>query len=127
MKNKEFGRSLELRTKGFAIEIIKLSATLSNTIEDRIIRNQIVKSGTSIGANYREANKSQSRADFKHKIHICQGETNETLYWLELILEIKRNNHSKTRLLIKETKELLALFTSIINKLNTPPNKPQPL
>jgi four helix bundle protein len=118
MKNKDFGQYLETRTKDYAIEIVKLSSSLSNSIEDRVIRNQIIKSGTSIGANYREANKSRSKADFKHKICICQSETNETLYWLELILELKGNFSPRVKLPTKETKELLALFTSIVNKVN---------
>ena len=57
MENKDFGKLMEDRTKNFAVKIIKLSTSLSNSIEDKVIRNQIVKSGTSIGANYREANK----------------------------------------------------------------------
>ena len=57
MENKDFGKLMEDRTINFAVKIIKLSTSLSNSIEDKVIRNQIVKSGTSIGANYREANK----------------------------------------------------------------------
>ncbi len=117
MENKDFGKLLEVRTKNFALEIIKLSASLSNSIEDKVIRNQIVKSGTSIGANYREANKSRSRADFKNRISICQSETNETLYWLELIIESKEKNKNTIEI-YNEAKQLLAIFTSIINKMN---------
>jgi len=68
MENKEFSKKLETRTKAFAIRIIKLSANLPNTVEGKIVRNQLTKAGTSIGANYREANRSRSRADFKNKI-----------------------------------------------------------
>ncbi|MBV5348289.1 four helix bundle protein [bacterium] len=60
MENKEFAKQLEKRTKTFAITVIKLSALLQNTPEGRVIRNQITKSGTSIGANYREANRARS-------------------------------------------------------------------
>jgi four helix bundle protein len=87
MDNREFGKYLEERTKTFAIEIIRLSSTLPKSTESHVIRNQITKSGTSIGANYREANRSRSKADFKHKIKISEGETNETIYWLEIIQE----------------------------------------
>ena len=118
MKNKTFGMMMEERTKQFAVEIIKISSLLSKTEHERIIRNQILRSGTSIGANYREANFSRSKADFKSKLGICQGEANETLYWLELIMEFKGKNN-KIRSLHSEGKELLAIFTSIINKLNT--------
>jgi four helix bundle protein len=68
MENKEFSKKLEARTKAFAIRIIKLSATLPNTVEGKIVRNQLTKAGTSIGANYREANRARSRADLKIKL-----------------------------------------------------------
>lgn len=57
-----------------------MSASLPNSPEGRVIRNQITKSGTSVGANYREANRSRSKADFKNKIKICQSESSETVY-----------------------------------------------
>ena len=75
MENKEFSRKLEKRTKAFAIGIIKLSGLLPNSVERKIIRNQMTKSGTSIGANYREAVRARSRADFKNKIKICGSKT----------------------------------------------------
>jgi len=68
MENKEFSKQLEIRTKKFAIDIIKLSTCLPNSYECKVIRNQITKSGTSIGANYREANRSRSKADFANKV-----------------------------------------------------------
>ncbi len=68
MNNKEFGKLLEIRTKEFAITIIKLSILIPSTAEGNIIKNQLTKSGTSVGANYREANRSRSKADFRNKI-----------------------------------------------------------
>jgi len=119
MENKNFGKELEIRTKKFAINVTKLSSSLSNTIELRVIKNQLVKSGTSIGANYREANKSRSKADFQNRIKICQSETNETLYWLEIVEDVCRQNKPILIELISESKELLALFTAIVNKLKS--------
>ena len=87
LSNKEFSKNLEKRTLKFGIKIINLSANLPNTPEGRIIRNQITKSGTSIGANYREANRARSKADFINKIKICESEASETQYWLDLIIE----------------------------------------
>ncbi len=87
MDNKEFSKQLEKRTKSFAISIIKLSVQLPNTQEGNVIRNQITKSGTSIGANYREANRSRSKADFANKIRISEAEASDTVYWLEIIKE----------------------------------------
>jgi len=113
MDNKEFSKQLEKRTKSFAITIILLSSGLPNTPEGRVIRNQVTKSGTSIGANYREANRSRSTADFSNKIKICESEASETAYWLEIIFELKWLDDHKLDLVLVEANELLAIFTSI--------------
>jgi len=113
MDNKEFSKKLEKRTREFAVRIIRLSTTLPNTAEGRVIRNQITKCGTSIGANYREANRARSRADFKNKIKICESEASETQYWLEVIVEIGWLTWNKVKAEYEECSELLAIFTSI--------------
>ena len=119
MNNKEFAAQLEKRTKTFAISIIKLSSSMTYTPENKILRNQLTKSGTSIGANYREANRSRSKADFLNKIRICEGEANETTYWLEIIEELELIKSKSILLVIKESVELLAIFTSIRSKLKS--------
>ncbi|MDD2198054.1 MAG: four helix bundle protein [Bacteroidales bacterium] len=118
MDNKAFSLQFETRTKKFAIDFLKLSAQLSASYEGRVIRNQISKSGTSIGANYREANRAKSKADFRYKIKISEGEANETLYWLEIIEEMQWLPSELIKLTMKEAKELLAIFTSISKSLN---------
>ena len=85
MNNKDFAKGLEERTKEFALRILRLSAAMPKSPEALVVRNQITKSGTSVGANYREANRSRSRADFMNRIKICESEASETQYWLELI------------------------------------------
>ncbi len=80
MERKEVAKNLEKRTRKFAVQIIRLSITLPNSPDGMVVRNQITKAGTSIGANYREANRSRSRADFKNKIKICESEASETQY-----------------------------------------------
>ena len=87
MENKEFASVFEKRTKDFAVRIIKLSISLPKIEEVKVIKNQITKSGTSIGANYREANRARSKADFRNKIKIAESEVSETQYWLEIIEE----------------------------------------
>ena len=113
MDNKEFSKELEKRTRKFAVKTIQLSTKLPNTPEGRVIRNQITKSGTSIGANYREANRARSKADFKNKIKICESEASETQYWIEVIAEIKWLSWEEVKTDYDECSELLALFTSI--------------
>lgn len=116
MTNKEFAASLEKRTVKFAIATINLSTSLQNTPEALVLRNQLTKSGTSVGANYREANRSRSPRDFKNKIKISLSEASETDYWLEIIEELNWGHNNLTELR-KEAKELIAIFTSIANKL----------
>ena len=113
MENKDFAKQLEKRTKKFAIEIISISASLPSTPEARVIRNQITKSGTSIGANYREANRARSKADFYNKISISESEASETVYWLEIIEELDWVENQKIQIAMLEANELLAIFTSI--------------
>ena len=113
MDNKEFARQLEGRTKKFAISVIKLSVLLPGSSEGKIIRNQFTKAGTSVGANYREANRARSKADFINKIRICESEASETIYWLEIIIDLNWINSQKTEPVMNEAIELLAIFTSI--------------
>ena len=117
MENKEFSRLLEIRTKKFAIQIIKLSSLLPDKPESRVIKYQITKSGTSIGANYREANRSRSKADFINKIKICESEASETIYWLEIIAELNWLDSKNKQLSLAEANEILAIYTSIGKKL----------
>ncbi len=113
VKSKEFSKKLEKRTREFAVRIIQLSIKLPNTPEGRVIRNQITKSGTSIGANYREANRARSKADFKNKIKICESEASKTQYWIEVIVEIRWLSREEVNADYEECSELLAIFTSI--------------
>jgi len=113
MDNKEFSQQLEKRTRSFAVRIIRLSTELPNTPEGRVIRNQITKAGTSVGANYREANRARSRADFNNKIKICESEASETQYWLQVIVEAGLLPWERIKPEYTESSELLAIFTSI--------------
>ena len=104
---------MEKRTKAFAVRIIKLSAKLPNDRAGDVVRYQLVKSGTSVGANYREANRGVSRADFKHRISTCEKEASETQYWLEVIIEAEWLPAAQVQPDLKECGELLAIFTSV--------------
>jgi four helix bundle protein len=119
MDNKTFSKMLETRTKNFAISIIRLSVKLPRTTEGQVIRNQITKSGTSIGANYREANHVRSKADFLNKLKICESEISETMYWLELIAEVNWLEEKEIEKVMNEADELLSIFISIVKKLKT--------
>ena len=103
---------LEKRTKQFALRIIAYAATLPVGKIGDVIRYQLVKAGTSVGANYREANRAESRNDFFHKIGIIEQEASESQYWLELCDEAKFGATQQREWLLQESGELLAIFTS---------------
>ena len=113
MENVAFAKKLETRTRDFAVLLIRLAAKLPNTPEGRIIREQLIKASCSIGANYREANRSRSKADFRSKIKICESEASETQYWLEIISQANRLSPEQMKEEKEECNELLAIFTSI--------------
>lgn len=117
MKNKDFAKELENRTLQFAFRILELSGKLPNSPESMVIRHQISKSATSVGANYREASRSRSKADFLNKIKICVSESSETVYWLAIIHHFKWVKYHETKECQTEANEILALFTSISTKL----------
>jgi four helix bundle protein len=106
-------KELEKRTKAFALRVIKFVSRLPNNKLTNVMGYQLLKSGTSIGANYREANRAESRNDFIHKIAIAEKEGAETQYWLELFEESNIGDPNERRWLLQESGELLAIFTSI--------------
>ncbi len=110
-------KDLEQRTKRFALAVIRFSSALPRSREIDVLTRQLVRSATSIGANYREANRGVSRADFVNKIGTVQKEAAETQYWLELLLDSGLLRDTGARELLKESSELLAIFASIGKKL----------
>ena len=103
---------LKERTKKFALVIIKLVEELPNTNVGRTISNQVIRSGTSVAANYRAACRARSNADFISKINIVEEECDETLFWLEVIVESNLLKKEKLLYLLKEADELTAIFTA---------------
>src|SRR6266446_1976088 len=110
-------KDLEQRTKRFALAIIRFCSSLPRNREADVLGRQLLRSATSIGANYREANRGVSRADFVNKIGIVQKEAAETQYWLELLIDSGLANDQGPQELLQESSELLAIFASIGKKL----------
>lgn len=104
---------LEQRTKLFSKEIIIIVSGIKKDEINRNIIGQLLRSATSIGANYCEANNASSKKDFRNKIFICRKEAQETKYWIELLAEIYKDKIGKLRLLWKEAHELLLIFSRI--------------
>jgi four helix bundle protein len=100
------------RTKGFALRVLKLVDRMPRTTAGRALAAQLVRSGTSIGANYRAACRGRSRAEFASKIGTVAEEADESLYWLELISEGGLLPESQLSFLMQEADELTAIFTA---------------
>lgn len=108
-------KDLRIRTKKFALRIIKLYQNLPHSGEAQVIGKQVLRSGTSVGAQYREACRAKSPADFVNMLGGALKELDETGYWLELLVEGEIIPPVKLADLQKETDELLSIFVSSIN------------
>ena len=107
---------LEARTKEFALRVIRMYSALPKTTQAQVLGKQVLRSGTSIGANYREANRSRSKAEFLSKMGDCLKEIDETVYWLELLTEASIVPAVKFSSLQDECRQLSAIFTTISKK-----------
>src|SRR5204863_10102339 len=118
MRNSEFGlmseSDLKKRTKEFALRILKLVDALPKTTAGRALASQIVRSGTSVAANYRAACRAKSTADFIAKMSIVEEEGDETLFWLELLEESKLVPAAKLTAVKEEANELIAITVTSI-------------
>ena len=118
MRNSEFGMRNELnlkkRTKAFALRILKLVDALPKTTAGRALASQIVRSGTSVAANYRAACRARSTADFIAKMGIVEEESDETLFWLELLEESELVSATKLAAIKQEANELIAITVASI-------------
>jgi four helix bundle protein len=103
---------LKVRTKQFALRILKLVAALPKTIEGRAIANQLVRCGTSVAANYPAACRARSRAEFVAKMGVVLEEADETQLWLELITAAKLLPPKRVESLLQEASELVAIFVT---------------
>jgi four helix bundle protein len=119
---------LKQRTKQFALRIVRLSAALPKTREADVLGRQVLKSGTSIGANYREAVRASSRRHFISNLEICLREGDETIYWLELLAEAGIVPVKRLSGLLDECNQLVAIMTATVRttKLKMPTTKKQP-
>ena len=103
---------LKARTKRFALRVMTLVDVLPNTVIGRVIANQIMRSATSVGANYRAACRARSRAEFISKIGVVEEEADETVFWLELIIGSKIRRIKQITPLLDEANELVAIMAA---------------
>jgi len=107
---------LRVRTKNFALRIIRMFSALPKSTEAQVLGKQVLRSGTSVGANYREAYRGRSKAEFIAKAGDCLREIEETAYWLDLLVEAGIVSADNLAPLRQETDELIAIFVTIVKK-----------
>jgi four helix bundle protein len=103
---------LKNRTKHFALLVIRLCHCVPSNQEGRIITRQLLRSATSVAANYRAVCRARSKADFISKLGIVLEESDESLFWLELLVETGLIPNEKIKMLLKEANELVAIFVA---------------
>ena len=111
-KRKSDAHDLKIRTKAFAQRIFKLVDALPPTLQGRTVAKQIIRSGTSVAANYRSACRARSRAEFIAKIGVVEEEADETLFWLELIVDTNLLGAERIQPLLQEADELVAIMAA---------------
>ena len=107
---------LEERTLEYSKRIIHLVKAVSKNTINFNLTDQVIRSGTSMGANYREANETETKKDFLFRIRICRKEGKETIYWLNLIIEANPELNERIQPLLQETTELVKIFAAILEK-----------
>jgi four helix bundle protein len=108
---------MKSRTKQFALRVIRLTESLPNTKAGNVISNQLLRSGTSVGANYRASCRAKSTADFVHKLSIVEEEADESIYWMELLVEGKIIKETLLENLMDEANQILSIIVSSIKTL----------
>lgn len=109
---------LEERTAKFGENVIELCKRVPKTVVTTPVISQLIRAGTSIGANYSEANGASSKKDFKNKIFICKKEAIETKYWLRMLAKADDSFKNECKILWKETQELTLIFSKIAKSSN---------
>ena len=107
-------KELKDRTRRFAVDVIQLSRELPLTLDGRTVGQQLIRCGTSVAANYRASCRARSRAEFIAKLGTVEEEADETLFWLELVVDSKLATATRVEKLLKEADELTAIFVASV-------------
>ena len=116
-------QDLRVRTKQYALRIVRLYTALPKSTEAQVLGKQVLRSGTSVAANYREASRARSDAEFISKLGIVEQELDETMMWLELLVEAEIVKQEKMTELIDETDQLLRITVTSIKNTKRKTNK----
>jgi four helix bundle protein len=118
---------MKTRTKQFALRVIRLVESLPNTKTANVIGNQLLRSGTSVGANYRAVCRGKSTADFINKLAIVEEEADESMYWMELLVESNQIKKNLVENLHNENDEILSIVVSAIKTTKEKRNPQSPI
>jgi four helix bundle protein len=116
---------MKVRTRGFALRIIRLAESLPNSSTAFVIRNQMLRCGSSVGANYRAACRAKSKADFISKMGIVEEEADETIYWMELLIDADIVKRPLVADLLNEADQILSIVVSSIKTAKGLRSNPQ--
>src|SRR6266436_4365965 len=116
MKDEPVAIDLKTRTRRFALRIIRLYAALPNSVEAQVLGKQLLRSGTSVGAHYREGHRARSNAEFVSKLEGGLQELEETMYWLELFIESGMMPENRLSALLQEANELTAILVTCVKR-----------
>ena len=116
-------QDLRKRTKDFALRVIRLYSSLPSSTVAQVIGKQVLRSGTSVGAHYREAYRSRSDAEFVSKLEVGLQELEETVYWFELLIESELVSEKRLKNLLQEASELTAIFITSVKKVKQKQNQ----
>ena len=103
---------LQTRTKKFTAMVIEFAEKLPRNYTCEVMAKQVIRSATSVAANYRAAGRARSRADFANKLGIVEEEADETLFWIEMLIEARKITEADVEILLKEIKEIVAIFSA---------------
>lgn len=116
MNSKDKISGLRARVKNWVLQVIAVAKKISKDEVGRVFINQLLRSATSVGANYEEASESESPKDLIHKLSVVKKEAKESRYWIDLVISIYPNLENECNMVLQECQELIKIFSSIISK-----------
>jgi four helix bundle protein len=117
----EARQTLEERTKAFAVEVLRFVGSLPTTAAEQVLGRQLLRAGSAVGANYRAARRSRSRREFAARLAVVVEESDEAVYWLELLASVPTARDARLEPLLQEARELRAIFATALKTSKTRP------
>jgi len=110
----DFKEQMKTRTRKTAVKVLQVCDKLPETTNYYVVKKQLIRCATSVGANYRAACRAKSKADFVHKLHIVEEECDESIYWLELLIDLQEDGNQEVLKLINEFNQVLSIIVTAL-------------